>query len=131
MGNFEVTSDQQNHQPRPQQPAIFAEAARWQTIMGLSGEKTIDVYLDLKSPHAYLAVRPTLALARDYKVRLNFLPYMLSYVSLGVSTDVQEDMKRRPPNPSARPQGAHVLYHCPSICGAATTTASWPAPIAR
>ena len=53
------------------------------------------------SPRAYLAVRPSLEVARDYKVRLNFLPYTLSYVALGVTTSVDSDKRRRPANPAA------------------------------
>ena len=71
--------------------AILSEADEWQRIMAL------DVYLDMKSPHAYLAVRPSLQVARDYRVRLNFLPYLMNYITLGISTSVDEDMKRRPP----------------------------------
>lgn len=39
--------------------------------------ETIDVYIDFKSPYAYLAVEPTRHLARDYQVELNWLPYTL------------------------------------------------------
>ena len=81
--------------------AILAEADEWQRIMALDGEVELDVYLDMKSPHAYVAVRPSLQVARDYRVRVNFLPYTMSYIDIGVSTSVDEDMKRRPPSPAA------------------------------
>ena len=81
--------------------AILAEADEWQRIMALDGEVALDVYLDMKSPHAYVAVRPSLQVARDYRVRVNFLPYPMSYITIGVSTSVDEDMKRRPPSPAA------------------------------
>ena len=81
--------------------AILAEAEEWQEIMALDAEKVLDVYLDMKSPHAYLAVRPSLEVARDYRVRLNFLPYTMSYTAIGVSKSVEPDMKRRPPSPAA------------------------------
>ncbi len=81
--------------------AILAEADEWQSIMALDAEKVLDVYLDLKSPHAYLAVRPTLEVARDYRVRLNFLPYTLNYASVGITTSVEPDMKRRSAGPAA------------------------------
>ena len=81
--------------------AILAEAEEWQEIMALDAEKVLDVYLDMKSPHAYLAVRPSLEVARDYRVRLNFLPYTMSYAAIGVSKSVEPDMKRRPPSPAA------------------------------
>ncbi|MDP6624647.1 MAG: hypothetical protein QF754_20525, partial [Alphaproteobacteria bacterium] len=46
--------------------AVLAETEEWQRIMALDAEKVLDVYLDIKSPHAYLAVRPSLEVARDY-----------------------------------------------------------------
>lgn len=81
--------------------ATLAEAGAWRRIMALGGERTLDVYLDIKSPHAYLAVRPSLMVARDYRVALNFQPVNLSYVTFGLSTRVDEDMQRRPPSPAA------------------------------
>lgn len=39
---------------------------------------TVTVYVDLKSPYAYLAVAPTRRLARDCGVRLDWLPYTLN-----------------------------------------------------
>lgn len=81
--------------------AVLAEADEWQRIMSQDAGTVLDVYLDIKSPHAYLAVRPSLEVARDYKVRINFLPYTLSYVALGVTTSTDPDNKRRPANPAA------------------------------
>ncbi len=81
--------------------AVLAEAEEWQKIMALDAEKVLDVYLDIKSPHAYLAVRPSLEVARDYRVRVNFLPYTMSYVAVGLTTGVEPDMKRRPATPAA------------------------------
>ena len=40
-------------------------------------DKAIDLYTDVKSPYAYLAVAPARALARDYRVALNWRPYTL------------------------------------------------------
>ena len=80
---------------------VLAETSEWQRIMRLDADKELDVYLDLKSPHAYLAVRPTLEVARDYKVRLNFLPYTWSYTGFGLTTSVDSDMQRRPPSDAA------------------------------
>ena len=80
---------------------ILGEASDWQHIMSLETDKTIDVYFDVKSPHAYLAIRPTIEIMRDYKVRVNFVPYTLSYRTLGVSTSVEKDMKRRPESAAA------------------------------
>ena len=75
---------------------ILQELPRWRQTMALDGQKEIKVYVDLKSPHAYLAVRPSIELARDYRVRVDFLPYTLSYTGLGISTSVDADMRRRP-----------------------------------
>ncbi|MEM9355684.1 MAG: DsbA family protein [Pseudomonadota bacterium] len=76
---------------------IMSEAEDWRRIMSLDGEETLTVYLDMKSPHAYIAVRPTLEIARDYKVKIDFRPYTLSYTGMGISTSV-ENNKRRPPS---------------------------------
>lgn len=40
-------------------------------------DQRVTVYIDYKSPYAYLAVEPTWTLARDYKVALEWLPYTL------------------------------------------------------
>ena len=87
--------------PNSSAKAVLAEAKGWQTIMSRDEERALDVYLDIKSPHSYLAVRPSLEVARDYKVQVNFLPYTLSYVGLGLTTSVQPDNKRRPANLTA------------------------------
>ena len=56
----------------------MAEQTDWLALMAQPSEAKLDVYIDLKSPHAYLAVRPSLQIARDFKVAVNFLPYTLS-----------------------------------------------------
>jgi len=40
--------------------------------------RTITLYTDYKSPYAYLAKDPAYALARDFGVRLDVLPYVLN-----------------------------------------------------
>ncbi len=40
-------------------------------------DKQIDLYIDHKSPYAYLAIEPAWALERDFDVSLNWLPYTL------------------------------------------------------
>ena len=87
---------------------VLAEAGGWQRVMGLDSEKVLDVYIDIKSPHAYLAVRPSLEVAKDYRVRVNFLPYTLSYGALGLTTSVESDMKRRP-RPDCKIEGKTLL----------------------
>ncbi|MBT6277643.1 MAG: hypothetical protein HOI95_26355 [Chromatiales bacterium] len=79
---------------------VMGEAEDWRRIMSLDADTSLSVYLDMKSPHAYIAVRPTLEVARDYRVKLDFRPYTLSYTGMGISTTV-EDNQRRPPSPEA------------------------------
>ena len=74
---------------------IMSEAENWQRTMGLEADISVVVYLDMKSPHAYIAVRPTLELARDYQIKIDFRPYTLSYKGLGLTASV-EGNKRRP-----------------------------------
>ena len=88
---------------------IMAEAPEWQRLSALPAQETLDVYIDLKSPHAYLAVRPTLEIARDFQVRVNFLPYTLSYETLGVTMRVGPEMKREPPSAAAN-RKARMYY---------------------
>ena len=80
---------------------IFSGREDWQRLMAQAADDSLDVYIDLKSPHAYLAVRPSLEIARDFRVAVNFLPYTLSYKTLGVSRTVGPDMTRQPESPAA------------------------------
>lgn len=80
---------------------VMSEVDDWHRIMNLEADATLQVYLDMKSPHAYIAVRPTLEVARDYKVSIDFRPYTLSYTDLGVSTRVDPDKRRRPASEAA------------------------------
>ena len=50
----------------------------------------ITVYSDYKSPYAYLAKAPILALERDFAVRLNWLPYVLDIPSYLGSAELNE-----------------------------------------
>jgi len=43
--------------------------------------RTVTVYIDYKSPYAYLAKDPAYELARDFPVRLDWLPYRLDIPS--------------------------------------------------
>lgn len=67
-----------------------------------TARKVISVHVDIKSPHAYLAVQPTAQLEQDYDVRVDWLPFELSYVDLGVTTSDDDliDRTRRPPSAS-------------------------------
>ena len=76
---------------------IMCESAEWQQAVSSKGDSLLIVYLDMKSPHAYISVRPTLQIVNDYKVEIDFRPYTLSYIEMGVSTTTK-DQKRRPPS---------------------------------
>jgi 2-hydroxychromene-2-carboxylate isomerase len=87
----------------------MSEIEHWQSVNHDQSEQTVDVYIDLKSPHAYLAIRPSLELAKDYRVHVNFLPYTLSYVEAGLTTEVTTEMKRKPLN-QASDRKARMYY---------------------
>jgi len=38
---------------------------------------SIDIYIDFKSPYAYLAVEPSICFSRENKLNINWLPYVL------------------------------------------------------
>ena len=81
---------------------VMGEAEDWRRIMSLGADTSLSVYLDMKSPHAYIAVRPTLELARDYRVKIDFRPYTLSYTGMGISTSVENNQRRPPSQESDR-----------------------------
>ncbi len=55
--------------------------------------KTIDVYIDHKSPYAYLAIDPLWTFERDFDVHLNWLPLALDIASYRGSAEVDDDRK--------------------------------------
>ncbi len=96
---------------------------------------TIDVYLDVKSPHSYLMVKPALQLQDDYDCTVTFKPcdaaehatdersrsvllsrrYDLSYVAMGISTvHDPKDPKRRPANAQAERRAK--MYYTVARC---------------
>merc|ERR1711935_529238 len=58
-------------------------------------------YLDIKSPHAYICLGPTLQVAEDYHVKVSFLPYSLDFVQMGITTQHTSDGERIPPDQHA------------------------------
>src|SRR5437764_12781232 len=52
--------------------------------------RTIAVYIDFKSPYAYLAKDPAYELEHDFKVRLDWLPYVLDIPSFLGSARLDE-----------------------------------------
>ena len=55
--------------------------------------KTIELYIDHKSPYAYLAVEPAWQLERDFDVRLDWFPYTLDIPDFLGSAEVGDDGK--------------------------------------
>jgi 2-hydroxychromene-2-carboxylate isomerase len=53
--------------------------------------RTVTVYTDYKSPYAYLAKDPAYELARDFGVRLDWLPYVLDIPSFLGSARLDEE----------------------------------------
>ncbi|HEX3864682.1 MAG TPA: DsbA family protein [Stellaceae bacterium] len=53
--------------------------------------RTVTVYIDYKSPYAYLAKGPAYALARDFPVTLDWLPYILDIPSFLGSATLDEN----------------------------------------
>ena len=53
--------------------------------------KTIELYIDHKSPYAYLAVEPAWELERDFDVALDWLPYTLDIPDYLGSAEVGDD----------------------------------------
>ena len=91
---------------------------------------SITVYLDLKSPHAYLAVLPTLEVERDYHCRVDWMPFELSYVDLGVTTSASDmkDRVRRPPSAVRTANTPNVSrFYVPShaLCTLTHARACW------
>ena len=70
----------------------------------------IDVYLDIKSPHSYLMMKPALQLEKDYYCRVNFKPYDLSYVEINVTTDHDPKNPVRKPKDSTQDRRARMYY---------------------
>jgi len=52
--------------------------------------KTLDIYIDFKSPYAYLAIEPAQTFERDFNVALNWLPFTLDIASYRGSAEVDD-----------------------------------------
>jgi 2-hydroxychromene-2-carboxylate isomerase len=53
-------------------------------------ERNVTIYIDYKSPYAYLAKDPAYTLERDYRVQLDWLPYILDIPSFLGSARVDD-----------------------------------------
>jgi 2-hydroxychromene-2-carboxylate isomerase len=52
--------------------------------------KSIDIYIDIKSPYAYLSIAPAWTFERDFDVSLNWLPFTLDIASYRGSAAVDD-----------------------------------------
>src|SRR5437763_9870779 len=57
----------------------------------LAEPRTITVYIDYKSPYAYLAKDPAYQLEQDFAVRLDWLPYTLDIPSFLGSARIDDN----------------------------------------
>ena len=71
--------------------------------------RTIRLYIDYKSPYAYLAKEPAYALARDTGVEIDWLPYVLDIPAYLGSARVDGDGKVLEQNRNAH-QWRRVKY---------------------
>lgn len=78
--------------------AINDARLRQMSSASASAEHAVTVYLDVKSPHAYLILQPALQIAADYNVTVDFKPYQLDFVEMGISLKSPED----PSNPEGQ-----------------------------
>lgn len=53
--------------------------------------KTIDIYIDFKSPYAYLALEPSIIFAKKNKLNINWLPYVLEIPDFLGSAEVDNN----------------------------------------
>jgi 2-hydroxychromene-2-carboxylate isomerase len=53
--------------------------------------RVVTIYIDYKSPYAYLAKDPAYELERDFRVRLDWLPYVLDIPSFLGSAKLDEN----------------------------------------
>lgn len=52
--------------------------------------KSIDIYIDIKSPYAYLSIEPAWTFERDFDISLNWLPFTLDIASYRGSAAVDD-----------------------------------------
>mmetsp|Transcript_14816 Transcript_14816/g.24120 ORF Transcript_14816/g.24120 Transcript_14816/m.24120 type:complete len:517 (+) Transcript_14816:1064-2614(+) len=66
-----------------------------------TARKVIDVYMDVKSPHAYLSIEMIMALEEDFDVHINFLPFALDIVA--IYGDATASVSKRHPESNLPP----------------------------
>jgi len=79
----------------------LSAAARRTVITWAPWPPVVKCYVDMKSPHAYLVLGPMLQVAQDYEVPVQFLPYQLDLVKIGITTHHSGDGSRTPPDEHA------------------------------
>ncbi len=53
--------------------------------------RQLDIYIDVKSPYAYLAIAPAWTFERDFDLTLNWLPFTLDIASYRGSAEVDDE----------------------------------------
>ena len=56
-------------------------------------QKILNAYIDFKSPYAYLSIEPTRAFAKDLKLTINWIPYVLEIPDFLGSAKVDDTKK--------------------------------------
>ena len=74
------------------------------------GAKRLDVYIDLKSPYAYLAIDETLQLQADFNIEINWLPFGLNIDSYLGSAEVHRKTNVLKKSKRSRAQWNAVRY---------------------
>src|SRR3954454_6815123 len=110
-------------------PAIRGNIDLWKEEPPMAEPRTVTVYIDYKSPYAYLAKDPADELARDFPVRLDWLPYRLPIPSLFRSASIGCPIGSTSRAFSAQPASTRAAASSRSTAtrtnGGASNTATW------
>mmetsp|Transcript_45826 Transcript_45826/g.147145 ORF Transcript_45826/g.147145 Transcript_45826/m.147145 type:complete len:318 (-) Transcript_45826:132-1085(-) len=92
----------------PRQPPPAPSAA----VTPAGSRRRVEVYVDLKSPYAFLAIEPTYALQEDFDVELVWRPYVLDIAGFLGSAEVgaQDNKVRQGTNERSPGQWRAVKY---------------------
>jgi len=70
----------------------------------------IDIFVDVKSPLSYLIVPQAKQIVKDYRCVVNFKPYNLSYVEMGLTTTHDRNNPQRLPPNEGQTRRAKMYY---------------------
>ncbi len=99
--------------PNGEFPPEFAE---------LRGDARLAVYIDLKSPYAYIAIGPTRAMAESLEVRIDWRPFTLDLPSYMGSAKLAKDGKKVQSESRTPQQWSGVRYSYYDVRRYATLT---------